>query len=161
MGRLCLKPVFHGFQNGGKVSNVYLPMVFIEDLNESAHMGAFEFLGKVHIHVDTGHRLLATVRSIQHGNGIADVLDPHLVDIDVPVIPGILDVAESLVSRFGRQPELLWNISAFKHNSLASCSHRFCGLAGCPVWPRWIFAQKGSTVLSAYRSSFVVNRYPG
>jgi hypothetical protein len=41
--------------------------------------------------------LLAAVRLIQNGDGIADVLDTHLVDTDVAVIPGVLDVSESLI----------------------------------------------------------------
>jgi hypothetical protein len=72
-------------------------MMLIEDLNEATHVGAFEFLGEIDIHVDTGHRLLAAVRLIQNGDGIADVLDTHLVDTDVAVIPGVLDVSESLI----------------------------------------------------------------
>ena len=74
-------------------------MMLIEDLNEATHVGAFEFLGEIDIHVDIGHRLLTTVRLIQNGDGIADILDTHLVDADVAVIPGVLDVSESLICR--------------------------------------------------------------
>ena len=74
-------------------------MMLIEALNEATHVRAFEFLGEIDIHVDIGHRLLTTVRLIQNGDGIADILDTHLVDADVAVIPGVLDVFESLLCR--------------------------------------------------------------
>jgi hypothetical protein len=74
-------------------------MILIEDLDEATHVGTLELLGEIHIHVDIGYRLLAAVGAIQDGDRIADVFDTHLVDVNVAVIPGVLDIAESLFSR--------------------------------------------------------------
>ena len=37
------------------------------------------------------------------------------------MVSSVLDVAESLLPRFSRQPELLWDVSAFKHGFLTLC----------------------------------------
>ena len=90
--------VFHSLQDCGEVADVNLPMMLIENLNKAAHVGALELLGKVDVHVDVGHSLLTTVGPIQNGDGIANVLNTHLVDVDVAVVSRILNIAEPLLT---------------------------------------------------------------
>jgi hypothetical protein len=55
-------------------------------------MGAFEAMGEIHIHIDTGHGVLNPFRLIQYGDRISDVFHTYLIDFNPAMIPSILDV---------------------------------------------------------------------
>jgi hypothetical protein len=74
-------------------------MILIKNFDETTHVGSFEFLWEIHIHVYIGYGLLPAVGAIQDGNGITDIFDADLVDVNVAMIPGVLDIAEPLLSR--------------------------------------------------------------
>ncbi len=69
---------------------------FVEDLHEAAHVRPLEVMAKAHIHVDRGVDRLCPVGAIQDDNGVFEPLDPHFLDIDVPVVFLILDVDHRL-----------------------------------------------------------------
>jgi hypothetical protein len=55
-------------------------------------MGAFEAMGKVHIHIHAGDRMLDPLGLIQDRDRVADILHPNFVDLNSPMISLILDV---------------------------------------------------------------------
>jgi len=88
----------HGFKDGPELTHVELSVEFIENLDKAAHMSAFKTSGQVHVHVDVAHRMLHPAVSVQDGEGIADVFDSNLIDIDVAMVGLILDVNHALLS---------------------------------------------------------------
>jgi hypothetical protein len=66
--------------------------MFIQDLHKPAHMGAFEAMGKVHVHIHAGDRVLNPFGLIQDRDRVADILYPNFIDLNSPVISLILDV---------------------------------------------------------------------
>ena len=92
MGRFGIQAVLQFIQNPAEVFQGNLAAVFAQDFDEPAHVGPLVIMGQVHVHIDAGHRLLGAVFLVPDGDGIADVLDPHLVDIDIAVVFLALDV---------------------------------------------------------------------
>ena len=70
----------------------------VQEFNETAHVRALELMGQINVHVYGGHRMLDPVALVHHGNRIADIFHPHLVDADVPVVSLILDIDHKRLS---------------------------------------------------------------
>jgi hypothetical protein len=65
---------------------------FVEDLDESTHVGPLEIVGKIDEQVKNAHGVLPTFATVFHRDGIPKTLDPHLVDGDVSSIGQALNV---------------------------------------------------------------------
>ena len=68
--------------------------VLVEDLDEAAHVGPLEVVGKIHIEVDPGHGVLEFPVLVHDYDGVGDILYPHLIDGYPPVVPGFLHVVK-------------------------------------------------------------------
>ncbi len=97
MGRLGVEAAAGLLQDGADLLEADVPAVFAQDLDEAAHVGALVAMGQVDVHVDAGHGVLGAVELVQHHDGVGDVLDPHLVDVDGMGTDMVLDVGD-----FGR-----------------------------------------------------------
>ena len=58
----------------------------IEHLDETAHVGAFEFLGQVHEHADGGDGVLHRARLVAHLDGEAQTAHADLVNAQFAVV---------------------------------------------------------------------------
>ena len=94
MGRLGVKAPPGLLQDGADLLEADVPAVIAQNLDEPAHVGALVAVGQVDVHVDAGHRVLGAVELVQHHDGIRDVLNPHLVDIDGMGTDVVLDVGD-------------------------------------------------------------------
>ena len=72
--------------------DVDLASEFIEYFNEAAHVGPFEMMGQVDIHVDCGIHRLGSQGAVEDDDGILDPLHTHLGDLNVPMILEVLYV---------------------------------------------------------------------
>ena len=99
MGALGLEGLSQFSQDYAELLEVHLSPVGIEDLDEAAHVGPLVVVGQIDVHVDAGHGLLGAVPLVADGDRVADVLDPHLVDLDVAVVFQALDVDHETESR--------------------------------------------------------------
>jgi hypothetical protein len=70
--------------------------VGIEDLDKSAHVGAFEMVGQIHAQGDIGDRILAGLRAVHDLNGMLDAADSNLVNADFPGVFQSLGVRQGL-----------------------------------------------------------------
>jgi hypothetical protein len=52
----------------------------VQDLDEARHVSALEIMRQIHIHLETGDRVLLAPRSVLDPHGVENVLDPHLID---------------------------------------------------------------------------------
>jgi len=59
MSCLGFQPLFHLFQNMMKASQVNMSMKSVQDFNKTTHMSPLEPMGKVNVHVNRGHCVLA------------------------------------------------------------------------------------------------------
>ena len=57
-------------------------------------MGALVAVGQIDVHIDAGHGVLGALELVQNHDGVGDILDPHLVDVDGPGADVVLDVGE-------------------------------------------------------------------
>ena len=89
---LGLKALFHLLEDVVKAGEVDLAMKSIQDLDKTAHVCAFKMVRKIHIHVDRGNSFLFFFRPVEDRNGIRDIFDPHLFDVDVPMVGLVLDI---------------------------------------------------------------------
>ena len=94
MGRLGVEAAPGLLQDGADLLEADVPAVFAQDLDEAAHVGALVAVGQVDVHVDAGHGVLGAVELVQHHDGVRDVLDPHLVDVDGVGTDVVLDVGD-------------------------------------------------------------------
>ena len=67
-------------------------MTAVQDLNKPAHMGTLEMVRQIDIHVDGGHRVLHTIFFIKDSDGIGDIFDADLADINSSAVRLALDV---------------------------------------------------------------------
>ncbi len=79
-------------EDGGQGAHGDLPSVPVEDLDEAAHVGAFEVVRQADGEGDRSYGLLLPVGSVEHGGGIAQVTGAHLLDGQAAVVPGLLGV---------------------------------------------------------------------
>jgi len=63
---------------------------------KSAHMGSFEVVRKVYIHVYIGNGLLQLLRLVKNSNRVRDVFNPDLFDVDLTMILLALDVLHGM-----------------------------------------------------------------
>ena len=92
VGGCGVQMLLHLVENLGKLLEGHFGTENVEQLDETAHMGALVFVGQIHIHVDGGYRVLKAVLFVQDADRISNVLDTDLVDGDSAVIPLVLDV---------------------------------------------------------------------
>jgi hypothetical protein len=87
-----IKQLLHGRKDLVEVLNRDHPVVFIQNLDKPAHMGALIIPGKIDVHVYLSDGLLRLGRLIKHGYRVSYVLDPNLVYCDVAIILFVLDI---------------------------------------------------------------------
>ena len=68
--------------------------MILQNLEEAAHVGAFELVGQVHGERDGGHGILGGAGAVTNDDGIAETLDTDLVDAEVAEVRGGLSVVE-------------------------------------------------------------------
>ena len=61
-------------------------------------MGTLKPVGQVDIHVDVGHRGLVPIGAVQHIDGISNAFYTHLLNIDISVVSGALNVFHPIPS---------------------------------------------------------------
>jgi hypothetical protein len=59
-------------------------------------MGPFEMMGQVDVHVDACQDILISIDLVQNRNGIPDILDADLLNLNFPVIVEVLYIDHSL-----------------------------------------------------------------
>jgi len=64
----------------------------MQDFHETAHVGASDSVGKIHVHIDGSHRVLESIPPIPDRDGVSQIFDSHLVDGNVSVIPLVLNI---------------------------------------------------------------------
>ena len=64
----------------------------IENLDKPAHMGAFEPVRQIDIHIHPGQGRLGFTLLIENNNRVGDGFDAHLANIDAPGVVEILDI---------------------------------------------------------------------
>jgi hypothetical protein len=92
MSRLGVEFFPQFFENGIKSLDVYSPPEFIQNLDKTAHVGAFEAAGEIDVHVDGGVGRLCAVRAVEDNNGVFDALYAHFLYIKVSVVFLVLNV---------------------------------------------------------------------
>ena len=92
VGRFGPELLPHLLQDHVEGFDVDLPPEFIEDFHEAAHVGPLEMMRQVDVHVDRGVHRLGAGGPVQDDDRVFDPLDAHLGDLDLPVIPAVLDV---------------------------------------------------------------------
>ena len=69
-----------------------LALVLVQHLDEARHVRALEVVGQGDVHVEVGDGVLLAGAAILDAHRVVDVLDPHLVDRDLPGVFPALDV---------------------------------------------------------------------
>ncbi len=82
----------HFRQDIRKILDGDVALKFIEDLDETAHVGAFEVMGEVDIHIDAGDRMLNTLGLIENSDGVPDVFHADFVDLNSSMVPLTLNI---------------------------------------------------------------------
>ena len=71
-----------------------LPLVAVEDFDETRHVGALEVMGQIHVHAKRGDGVLGAAGLVQHPNRMPDGLDAHLVDGDLARVRIVLHIGD-------------------------------------------------------------------
>lgn len=87
-----MQPALHLFQDQPQILDIKLPMELVQDLDETAHVSAFEPVRQVDKHVEIRHSPLQLLGLIEHHDGIGDILDPHLLYINAAMVSLALDI---------------------------------------------------------------------
>lgn len=78
----------------GDSVNAHFMLMIAQHFQESAHVGSFEVMRKVHGQLEGSDCMLLLSRSIENANRILDVADANLIDGDVAVVFAGLDIDE-------------------------------------------------------------------
>jgi len=70
--------------------------VFLEDLDKTAHVGAFKLVGKIDGKGDGGDGVLGCMGPIPDDDGVAEAFDPDFVDPQVTEIRGSLSILKGV-----------------------------------------------------------------
>ncbi len=92
MGGLRFELLLHLLKNTVKIMQITSAMKSIENLHKTAHVGSFEPVRQIDIHVHRGHGVLNTFCPVEDGDRIGNRLHPDLADIYTPVIAQILNI---------------------------------------------------------------------
>ena len=99
---VALKPFAQLDQNIADVGGMKDGAMGVERLDEAAHVGSLEMVGKVDRQLHRGDRRLLAVVLVADTDRVAEVLDPDAVDRDPPVIGKILRVGKRFVCGHGK-----------------------------------------------------------
>ena len=92
VGGFGVELFLHPVKNRGDGFDVDRAPVLIQNFDEAAHVGALKMLGQIYVHIYLAYCVLEFIPLVQHGDGVLDVLDPHLVDFHAAVVFPILNV---------------------------------------------------------------------
>ncbi len=92
MGGCGVQVIFHLVENLRDFLERHFRPEEMEHLDKPAHMGSLVFVRQIHVHIDGGHGVLARVSLVQHSDRVPDILDAHLVDGQVAMIPLVLNI---------------------------------------------------------------------
>jgi hypothetical protein len=92
MGALGVEAGGELVEDGVDVIDVEFGTEFVEDLDEAAHVGAFEVVGEIHSQLDSGHGALGGMVLVSNLQRISQGFDPHSVNGQLPVVAFALGV---------------------------------------------------------------------
>ena len=81
-------------EDSGDAVDAYLALIFTQHFQESAHVRAFHFGRQAHGESKISDRMLALVRSIKNHDGMFHLFHPDLLDRNVAVVWGFLNVGQ-------------------------------------------------------------------
>ncbi len=96
VGRFRLEALLEGTENGGDTLHMDEAAVFLEDLDKTAHVGAFKLVGKIDGKGDGGDGVLGCMGPIPDDDGVAEAFDPDFVDPQVTEIRGSLSILKGV-----------------------------------------------------------------
>jgi hypothetical protein len=92
ISRLRIQLPLHLIEDRGNGFDIDGASIFVQDLNEPAHVGPFKLMGEVDIHIHPTHGMLDLVPLVENGYGVFDIFDPHLIDFDAAKIRTVLNI---------------------------------------------------------------------
>ena len=94
MGALGVEAGGELVEDGVDVIHVEFGTEFVEDLDEAAHVGAFEVVGEVDGEGNGGDGVLRFARFVANLHGVAEGADPDAIDGDLAVVGFVLGIFE-------------------------------------------------------------------
>jgi hypothetical protein len=92
MGGLSIKLILHFLENQMKLLEIKFTVEPVEDLDKTTHMGPFEAVRQVHIHVHCGHCMLQVLLPVQYSNRVRNSLYADLSNTDSAIILKVLNI---------------------------------------------------------------------
>ena len=96
VGGVGLKAFLQGPENGRDAFHVDQTAVFLQNLDEAAHVGALELMGEIDSEGDGGDGVLRRVGPVTNNDGIAEAFDADLVDSQVAKVGRGLGVVQGV-----------------------------------------------------------------
>jgi hypothetical protein len=96
VGRVGLKTLLESAEDSGNALHMNEAAMFLEDLDKTAHMGAFELVGEIDGKGDRGDGVLGRVGAVANDDWIAESFDAHFIDPQVAEIWGSLGILKGV-----------------------------------------------------------------
>ena len=100
VGRVGLKTLLESAEDSGNALHMNEAAMFLEDLDKTAHMGAFELVGEIDGEGDRGDGVLGRVCAVADNDRIAESFNAHFIDPQVAEIRRGLGILKGV--RLGR-----------------------------------------------------------
>ncbi len=83
--------LFYFSEDSGDIFYINTLAIFIEKLDETAHVRPLKMVGKVHVHIKRSNGMLGFVFFVLNNDRIFDVFNSHLLNLNVAVIRAVLE----------------------------------------------------------------------
>jgi len=120
VGRVGLEAFLEGAEDGGDALHMNEATMFLEDFDKTAHVSAFELVGKIDGKGDRGDGVLSRMGAVANDDWIAEAFDAHFIDPQVPEIWGSLGILKGV--ELGRS--LFQSISILTESCLWATSQK-------------------------------------
>ena len=96
VGGVGLKAFLQGPENGRDAFHVDQTAVFLQNLDEAAHVGALKLMGEINGEGDGGDGVLGRVGPVTNNDGIAEAFDADLVDSQIAEVGRGLGIVQGV-----------------------------------------------------------------
>ena len=96
VGRVGLKTLLESAEDSGNALHMNEAAMFLEDLDKTAHMGAFELVGEIDCEGNCGDGVLGRVGAVADNDRISESFDAHFIDPQVAEIWGSLGILKGV-----------------------------------------------------------------
>ena len=96
VGRVGLEAFLEGAEDSRDALHMNEAAMFLEDLDKTAHMGAFELVGEIDGKGDRGDGILGRVGAVADNDRISESFDAHFIDPQVAEIWGSLGILKGV-----------------------------------------------------------------